>query len=121
MSNSNMEQVISRLLVKDPRYTPEAYCFVSEAVNYTVAKLDAHRHVSARELLEGAKSFAAGKYGVVSGLVLESWGLKTACDLGQVVYLLISEGVLSASDDDDIEDFNIEFSFEHHTLNQESC
>ena len=112
-----MEQVIGRLLVKDPRYTPEAYCFVSEAVNYTVAKLD----VSARELLEGAKSFAAGKYGVVSGLVLESWGLKTACDLGQVVYLLISEGVLSASDDDDIEDFNIEFSFEHHTLNQESC
>ena len=116
MSNYDIEQVIGRLLVKDARYTPEAYCFVSEAVNYTVAKLDAHRHVSARELLEGAKSFAAGKYGVVSGLVLESWGLRSAKDLGQVVYLLIDEGVLSASEDDRIEDFNIEFSFENTTF-----
>ena len=116
MSNYDIEQVIGRLLVKDARYTPEAYYFVSEAVNYTVAKLDAHRHVSARELLEGAKSFAAGKYGVVSGLVLESWGLRSAKDLGQVVYLLIDEGVLSASEDDRIEDFNIEFSFENTTF-----
>lgn len=116
MSNYDIEQVIGRLLVKDPRYSPEAYCFVSEAVNYTVAKLDAHRHVSAKELLEGAKNFAAGKYGVVSGLVLESWGLRTAQDLGQVVYLLIGEGVLSASDDDNIEDFNIEFSFENTSI-----
>ena len=121
MSQNDIEQVIGRLLVKDPRYTPEAYCFVSEAVNYTVAKLDAHRHVSALELLEGAKAFAAGKYGVVSGLVLESWGLRSARDLGQVVYLLIGEGVLSASEDDDIEDFNVEFSFEHATLDRELC
>ena len=108
---NDLDQCIGRLLSKDARYTPEAYCFVSEAVNYTVAKLDAHRHVSALELLEGAKAFAAGKYGVVSDLVLESWGLKTAKDLGQVVYLLIGEGILSASPDDDIEDFNVEFSF----------
>lgn len=116
---NDLDQSIGRLLMKDARYTPEAYCFVSEAVNYTVSKLDAHRHVSALELLEGAKTFAASKYGVVSALVLDSWGLKTAKDLGNVVYLLISEGILSASDDDDIEDFNIEFSFESTALIKE--
>ena len=116
MSMNDLDQCIGRLLAKDVRYTPEAYCFVSEAVNYTVSKLDAHRHVSALELLEGAKAFAAGKFGVVSSLVLESWGLRSAKDLGQVVYLLIGEGILSASPDDDIEDFNIDFSFDDQTV-----
>ena len=112
MSNQDIDHHIGRLLKKDPRYTPQAYHFVSEAVNYTVSKLEAHRHVSAFELLKGVKSLAASKFGVVSVLVLESWGLSTAHDVGQVVYLLISEGVLSASEDDDIRDFDIEFSFD---------
>ena len=112
MSNNDFDKAISRLLRKDVRYQPEAYQFVSEAVNYTVAKLDAHRHVSALELLKGAKEFAHSQYGAVSGLVLKKWGLHTAKDLGNVVYLLIGENILSASDDDDPNDFDIAFSFE---------
>ena len=112
MSERDYKEPIKDLVKRDKRYTEEAYNFVSEAVNYTVAKLDAHRHVSALELLKGARELAYSQYGVVSGLVLNKWGLRRANDLGNVVYLLIGENILSASDDDRPEDFDIEFSFE---------
>ena len=109
--NNDFDSDIRILLENEPRYTKEAYRFTADAVNYTVSKLDAHRHVTALELLKGARAFARSQYGAVSDLVLDSWGIKTASDMGKVVYLLISIGLLSASDDDNIEDFDIEFSF----------
>ena len=112
MSERDYKEAIKDLVKRDKRYTEEAYNVVSEAVNYTVAKLDAHRHVSALELLKGARELAYSQYGVVSGLVLNKWGLRRANVLGHVVYLLIGENILSASDDDRPEDFDIEFSFE---------
>ena len=93
------------------RYTREAYLFVADAVTYTASNLEVHRHLSALELLEGAKRFGKSKFGCLSDMVLCSWGLVSGKDVGNVVYLLIGEGILSASDDDDIEDFNVNFSF----------
>ena len=109
--NNDFNTSIQSLLKQDFRYTAEAYRFVADAVDYTVSKLNTHRHVTARELLEGAKALARSQYGAVSDLVLHSWGLKNASDMGNIVYLLISVDLLSASKDDSIEDFNIDFSF----------
>ena len=92
-------------------YAPEAYRFVADSVTYTVSKLPAHRHVSAEELLIGARDYAADEFGAVSGAVLENWGIKEAADVGRIVYLLIGVGLLSASEDDSPEDFNIPFAF----------
>ena len=91
-------------------YSPEAYRFVADSVGYTVSKLPEHRHVSAEELLIGARDFAVDEFGAVSGAVLENWGIREAADVGRIVYLLIGVGLLSASDDDSPEDFNIPFA-----------
>lgn len=97
-----------------PNYTEESYQFVSEAVTYTIGKLEAHRHVSARELLEGVREYAFSQYGVVAPQVLSRFGLRTARNVGEVVYLLISVKLLSASPEDSPEDFNIEFPWEEN-------
>jgi uncharacterized repeat protein (TIGR04138 family) len=97
-----------------PNYTIESYQFISDAVAYTVGKLQTHRHVSARELLEGIREYAFSQYGVVAPQVLRQFGLRAARNVGEVVYLLISVKLLSASPDDSPEDFNIEFPWEEN-------
>lgn len=103
------ENKIALLTERETAYSADAYCFVAEAVNYTVGKLPAHRHVTALELLKGARELAIRKYGAVAHAVLQEFGLKTASDVGKVVYLLISVNLLSSSEDDSPEDFDIDF------------
>lgn len=102
---SEFDRKVAALVKKEPRYRPEAYYFVAEAVNFTVARREQAGHVSAAELLDGMRDFAAGKYGVVGQIVLNDWGLITEADAGEAVYLLIGVGLLRASEDDRPEDF----------------
>ena len=95
-----------------PNYSVETYQFISDAVPYTIGKLQTHRHVSARELLEGIREYAFLQYGAVAPQVLERYGLRGARNVGEVVYLLISVKLLSASPDDSPEDFHIDFPWE---------
>ena len=95
-----------------PNYSAESYQFVSDAVAYTVGKLSAHRHISALELLEGIREFAFLEYGAVAPQVLDSFGLRFARNVGEVVYLLISVKLLSESPEDSPEDFNVNFPWE---------
>ncbi|MBR7139252.1 MAG: hypothetical protein IKD44_06870 [Lentisphaeria bacterium] len=95
-----------------PNYNVETYQFISDAVAYTIGKLETHRHVSARELLGGIKEYAFLQYGAVAPQVLCSFGLRGARNVGEVVYLLISVKLLSASPEDSPEDFNITFPWE---------
>ena len=103
------ENKIALLTERETAYTADAYNFVTEAVNYTVSKLPAHRHVTALELLKGAREMAIQQYGAVAREVLRAFGIKTASDVGKIVYLLISVNLLSSSEDDSPEDFNIDF------------
>ena len=103
------ENKVALLTERETAYTADAYRFVAEAVNYTVGKLPSHRHVTALELLNGARELAIKEYGAVARAVLQEFGLKSASDVGKVVYLLISVNLLSSSEDDSPEDFDIDF------------
>ena len=61
------------------------------------------------ELLKGARELAIKEYGAVARAVLQEFGLRTASDVGKVVYILISVNLLSSSEDDSPEDFDIDF------------
>ena len=116
-----LEQRIAELAAKEPAFASEAYSFVTEAVTYTgkilrqkekrEGKSGSRRHLSALELLHGARDYAREEFGAVAGNVLTEWGITTAADFGRVVYLLIDAGVLAASPEDDPRDFEIDFDF----------
>lgn len=110
--NPDLAKAVAELRLIYPNYTLESYQFVSDAVAYTTGKLKTHRHVSGRELLEGTREYAFSQYGVVAPQVLHTFGLHSSRNVGEVVYLLISVKILSASPDDSLEDFNINFSWE---------
>ena len=98
--DSVFENKISELCRTDLRYSSEAYRFVTDAVTFTVQRLEAHRHVTARELLEGMRDYAVNEYGAMAEAVLVSWGVSTASDVGNLVYNLIGVELLSASPGD---------------------
>ncbi|MDD3154777.1 MAG: hypothetical protein PHS41_07910 [Victivallaceae bacterium] len=86
-----------------------AFEFVQEAVLFTVSRLEERRHVKAFELLEGARDYARDQYGFLARAVLFDMGIFSAENFGNVVFLLIGAGVLSADRDDRQEDFIVQF------------
>ena len=131
-----------KLLSEDPRYKIEAYQFVAAGLEYAQEVLglgrpdpvrspdpvrkrrkapemsagdDASppmRHVSGQDLCWALRGLAHQQYGLMSKLVLESWGVRATSDFGAIVYNLISIGKMSKSHDDRREDFNNVYEFE---------
>lgn len=106
---NDIERKLSALVGREPRYREEAYRFVAAAVNFTVGRLNERRHVSAAELLAGVVDFSRQEFGVMRRPVLNFWGIRSGTDVGEIVYLLIGEGILSASPEDRPGDFLINF------------
>ena len=106
---SEIDAKLDEILKREPRFDRAAYLVVTDAVTFTVDRLPAHRHVSARELLEGLRDYAGQEFGVMAPEVLASWGIRNASEVGEIVYLLIGAGLLSASPEDRREDFDLPF------------
>jgi uncharacterized repeat protein (TIGR04138 family) len=98
---------------EDGRYSPAAFRFVSEGLDYTVKKTsDRPQHVSGQVLCEGLRQFAVERWGRMALLVLNTWGITSTRDFGQIVYTLIRHEWMSAQPGDTIEDFNDVYDFQ---------
>ena len=111
MTNIDLFTRIARLAEKEPRYRREAYLFILAALEYTVSQLPAVRHLTGQELSRGIAEYARLQYGYMARTVLEHWGLKTTLDYGEIVYLLIREGLMSRTEGDKKEDFEGVYDF----------
>jgi len=111
MSYPDFKMVVRKIVGQDKRYNADAYEFISEAVNYTAANLKKEatkrqsRHVSCVELLYGVGEYARFSFGPMAGDVFEQWGLRSSKAIGDVVFNMIHEKLLSASESDSVEQF----------------
>jgi uncharacterized repeat protein (TIGR04138 family) len=119
---SQRRHKIAELLVKDSRYEWEAYQFIEEALQYTQQSLgrtvtpgeeptDA-QHLTARELCNGLRDLAAERWGPLAGAVLREMRVRTSDDVGELVWNLVTSGLLLKSEKDRKEDFQglVDFS-----------
>lgn len=117
---------LAGVLARDPRYPIQAYAFVLESLEFTKnEKKKSHsrtrrgrksfaesRHVTGRELCEGARRLALNHYGLMAMTVLALWGIRSTSDLGDIVYNLIASGDLEKTPSDSRTDFDNVFDFE---------
>jgi uncharacterized repeat protein (TIGR04138 family) len=125
---------ITQLLKEDRRYAFEAYVFVFEALGYAQNVLDmgtespsepasgrqqqseeeqgTERHVSGQELCEAIRRFALEQYGYMAQTVLNSWGVHTTGDFGEIVFNLIRIGQMRKTAHDCREDFDDVYDFD---------
>ena len=103
---------VDEIRARHPRYRREAYGFVMLALAQVVEGLPAdrredpqRRHISGQELLAGVVGLARAEFGVLAPMVFGEWGLERSADVGEIVFLLVGAGQLSARPEDRLEDF----------------
>lgn len=116
--NARIEALAERKL----RFSPDAYHFVFQALDFVLEREDrmvvdagerlaADRHISAPQLLDGLRAFALDQYGPLARLVLERWGVCTTEDFGEIVFDLVDGRLLNKQESDRLEDFRNGFNF----------
>jgi uncharacterized repeat protein (TIGR04138 family) len=122
----SLRDELAGVLARDSRYSIHAYAFVFEALEYTktlkkraqararprVRRGTKLRHVTGRELCEGARLMALANYGLLAMAVLNQWGIRATSDLGEIVYNLIESGDLEQSPSDSRADFDNVYDFD---------
>ncbi|MFA5044081.1 MAG: Minf_1886 family protein [Kiritimatiellia bacterium] len=116
MRKITFEEGVAQIFKEDPRYAPEAYRFIREALDFTTRTLKKPaegpgRHVSAAELLEGIRQYAIKEYGPLAMTVLQAWGIRQCADFGQIVFNLVNKKFLGKTDDDSARDFDRGYDF----------
>jgi len=107
-----MKKKLEEIAREDGRFSPQALRFVHGGLGYTARKVVVEpEHVSGQALCEGLRRLATKKWGRLAMLVLNSWGVKTTRDLGEIVYLMIKHKWMSAQPTDSIDDFNDIYDF----------
>jgi uncharacterized repeat protein (TIGR04138 family) len=109
---------LDELVRRDPRYAPEAYDFVRQALSHTqkmlrpgltdpaTAGAEEDHHVSGRQLLEGVRDLALREFGLMARTVFRMWGINRTDDFGEIVFNLVEANMMSKTDQDDRRDFH---------------
>lgn len=111
-----LEEKLGKLCRRDPRYSRNTYVFVLEALDRTIQRLESEqsstRHVGGKELLESIRDFGRERFGPLAKEVFNHWGVLATEDFGQVVFNMISAGLLQRRPQDSIQDFADGYDFE---------
>jgi uncharacterized repeat protein (TIGR04138 family) len=111
------EHAIDTIIKRDSRFSPQAYIFLKEALDFTLertmeANQGRQRHVTGQELLEGFRDLALREFGPMAGTLLREWGLNQCQDVGEMVFHLIEEQVFGKQDSDTKDDFAAIYGFD---------
>lgn len=117
MRDEKFTNTVERIVDKDPRFSVEAYAFISDAVLYTTHKIESdspakQHHITGKELLDGIKDFAMQQFGPIAPAVLRHWGLNDSMAIGHVVFNMVNNQLLGKSQKDTIDDFKHGFDFD---------
>ena len=119
--NPSYQETVFEICKKDPRYHPDAYFFLVEALDVTVKDIrknqpDHGRHVTGKELLDGIKEYALEEFGPLAFTVFAEWGIHNTLDFGEIVFNLVESGRLGKTESDSREDFKNGYAFEEAFL-----
>ena len=117
----NKEELgIEEIALQDGRYSPQAYYFVFEALHLTQrlfgknpsSTVEQERHVTGRQLLEGVRQLAVEQFGYMARVVLKGWGVRQTRDFGEIVFSLVSNGLMGKTEEDALDDFEDGYDFQ---------
>ena len=123
MQTVGFEEIVDKIVGRDPRYHRDAYHFVREALDHTQKSVHketraylpkSDRHVSGQQLLEGVRSYALEQFGPMVLTVFEEWGVRRCEDFGEIVFNLVDngKGSFGKTEQDGPDDFKGGYDFE---------
>lgn len=116
MSDKKFDAAIERILTRDQRYHRDGYAFVEHALIYTQQKLGVtaqkRRHITGQELLEGIREYALREFASMTAFVFAEWGITRCEDIGEMLFNMVEERILSKTAKDSKTDFVGGFDFD---------
>ena len=116
MRVTTFEEVLEKIIDRDPRYHRDAYHFLREALDYTQKKSGKVpkgevQHVTGQTLLAGIREYALAEFGPMTLTVLDEWGVRTCEDFGELVFNMVESGLLAKTEQDSRADFKGGYDF----------
>lgn len=138
MPTMDLDASVRALCGRDPRFRPDAYHFLLEALDYTLGRMGRAKggetppeppppplaragagaapaapwNVTGRDLLEGFRDLALDRYGALAREVLRAWGVTRTDDVGSIVFAMVEAGLLQKTSSDSPADYHDVFDFE---------
>jgi uncharacterized repeat protein (TIGR04138 family) len=117
MQALRFDAAVDAIVQRDKRYDAGAYFFLKDALDFTIKRSKSEndgeeRHVSGQELLRGVRDFAMQEFGPMAATLLREWGVRACNDVGEMVFVLIEEGMFGRQDSDTKDDFREIFDFD---------
>ena len=104
--------VMDRIRLHEQRFDERAYLFVLGALEYCQQRLPERRHISGRELALACRDLALDRFGVMAGVVLDHWGVRSSSNIGDIVFTLVDLELLMSQASDTREEFADVFDFD---------
>ena len=123
MQSVDFEGELNRIVEADSRYDREAYVFLRQALDFChklelkagkktrIVEKPGENHVSVERLLDGIRQYALLEYGPMAMMVLNSWGVNSCADFGEIVFKMVEHRLLSVTEQDTREEFAKGFDF----------
>ena len=139
MPTFDLDQSVLAICGRDGRFRPEAYHFLLEALDFTIARMAkagpkppppappaptraARRgsraaavppsNVTGPDLLGGFRDLALERYGALAREVLRVWGVTRTDDVGSIVFNMVEAGLLQKTASDAPADYHGIYDFE---------
>ena len=114
-----MRKTIEEIAKEDGRYNVMAFKHVHDGLGLIVQKIRESRgydpephHISGQDLAMGLAELSIERWGRLAGMVFKRWGINCSRDFGEIVYLMIDNGWMTAQETDTVEDFDDVFDFD---------
>jgi uncharacterized repeat protein (TIGR04138 family) len=104
--------LIDQIRLRESRFHESAFLFVLASLEFLQSRLPERRHVDGRELAHAVRELALERFGVLSRLVLDHWGVRSTAHVGDIVFALVESGLLMSQPGDSRLDFEDVFDFD---------
>ncbi len=104
--------LMERIRLREARFHENAFLFVLASLESLQSRLPERRHVDGRELAHAVRELALDRFGVMSRLVLEHWGVRSTAHVGDIVFALVDAGLLNSQPGDSKLDFAEVYDFD---------
>ncbi len=111
-------EAMTQLILTDGRYPLDAFEFLHEGLELASRSqygeepaAPGQRHVSGAQLCQALRDHAIGRWGPLAPTVLNHWNIGATLDFGHMVYLLVDNGFMQKTAEDNLDDFRDVFDF----------
>lgn len=104
--------LLDKVLENDSRFPLDAYLLVNDGLQHAYKLTGRKSHITACELLDAIRQLMIARYGLLARAVLNSWGINSTDDIGQVVLNLVNAGLMPQEETEGVEKFHAVYDFE---------